>query len=254
MARSLSSDRESSVLFSLRELQSIEVRRVEEEAGAEREVVAARDRVRLAEEARLKEAAAARVRAEAEAARHARDVIVLRVREEALRVKESEARARADHEAAVEERRLADEMAVRRLAASKQRPTWLVAGVAVAVVATAIAVFIAVDRSAATARADALARTAEQDRVAALDKVKVANDGLAAAKRALGEVNDQLTVLQGQIAQIDRDIANANTAAKRGAAEQAAAELRRRERQLRAEAEARARGIKLRCPPEKPMC
>ena len=253
MTRTLS-DRESSVLFSLRELRSIEADRVEDEAFAARETAAAAERVRLAQEARVRDAAAARARADEAAAKHAREVIALRVREEELRVKEAEARARADHAAAIEELRLAEEMAVRRLAAAKQRPTWLVAGVAISVVATAIAIFIAVDRNAQKSRADAIANAAEQQRIAAVDKARSAHAGLAAATLALEEINGQLRSLDGEIASIEREIANANTAAKRAVAAASADELRRRQRVLKEEAERRARIIKPRCPPDQPLC
>ena len=91
--------RENSVLFSLRELRTIEESRVKEEEDAAQAAEQARIRARLDAERRAKEEEDAKVRATEEAARHEREMADKRLREEQMRIQETEARARAEHQA-----------------------------------------------------------------------------------------------------------------------------------------------------------
>ena len=127
--------RENSVLFSLRELRTIEESRVKEEEDAAKEAEQARVRARLDAERRVKDEEDAKVRAAEEAARHEREMTEMRLREEQMRIQEAEARARAEHQAKLEASRLQHEMEIRRVEAHKKRPTWLVVTVGVALAA-----------------------------------------------------------------------------------------------------------------------
>ena len=88
--------RESSVLFSLRELRSIEETRVKEEEDATKAAEEARIRAKMDEERRGRDAEEAKVKAQEDAARRDREAADQRAREDAVRVQEAEARHRAE--------------------------------------------------------------------------------------------------------------------------------------------------------------
>lgn len=119
--------KESSVLFSLRELRSIEEERIAEEEAARRR--AEEERRRAAEEAerRAREEEDARRRAVEEAERRGREEIEQRTREERLRMEEAERRARVEAQANLEQQRLAHEMELRAIEVRRKRPTALIA-------------------------------------------------------------------------------------------------------------------------------
>ena len=133
-----SDKKESSVLFSLRELRSIEETRVKEEEDAVKAAEEARIRAKIDEERRGREAEEAKVRAHEDAARREREGIEQRQREDAVRVQEAEARARAEQMAQLEAQRLQHEMELRRREVEKKRPTWLLITVGAAVVAAVV--------------------------------------------------------------------------------------------------------------------
>ncbi|MBK9031650.1 MAG: hypothetical protein IPL61_10000 [Myxococcales bacterium] len=246
--------RENSVLFSLRELRTIEESRVKEEESAAVEVEQARIRARLEAERRVKEEEDAKVRAAEEAARHEREMTEMRLREEQMRIQETEARARAEHQAQLEASRLQHEMEIRRVEASKKRPTWLVITVGVAVVAAAIAIFVTVQKINAKDKAD-------QDRRAAQAEKEKAEEAKKAAEKAQRDLEVEVegfrVTLAGLTKQMDdanRDLLAANSQADRDKAAARQAEIRRQQAAVQAEIDRRRAKVKPKCPPDQPLC
>lgn len=250
----LTNGHESSVLFSLRELQRIERSRVEEEAAADarRRAAAASERRRAEEEARREEGERAR-RADALAA-HEREMASMRLREERIRIQEAEALARADLQAQLEAHRLEQEMEIRRVEASRKRPTWLVITVGFAVVAAGIAIAIMVQKS----NAEAVAQHARRDAEARQHQMAEEVNGF---RKQLRELEQEQADLKAQQDEAKRQLAAANTQAARDqiAARQAeldarAADVRRRQAAAQAVIEKRRSEIKPRCPTDQPLC
>ena len=119
--------KESSVLFSLRELREIEEERIQEEHTAKKR--AEEDRIRAQQEAerRAREEEEGRRRAAEQAERAAREAVENREREERLRVEEAERRARVEAQAHLEQQRMHKELEIRAIEAQKSKPTWLIA-------------------------------------------------------------------------------------------------------------------------------
>lgn len=119
--------KESSVLFSLRELREIEEERIQEEHTAKKR--AEEDRIRAQQEAerRAREEEEGRRRAAEQAERAAREAVENREREERLRVEEAERRARVEAQANLEQQRMHKELEIRAIEAQKSKPTWLIA-------------------------------------------------------------------------------------------------------------------------------
>jgi hypothetical protein len=198
---------EGSLVASLRELRAIEQQRLaDERAAAEVALQAQRDQ-RAAVERRAREAEAARIAAERSAQLAADAARAEAERQARMRLEAAEAAERARHQAALEERRLGEEMALRREVARRQRPRWMVALTGVAVTAAlglggfaiqrereSIAVRQAHDiADKAKAEAEAAARQAQEelDRMAtelheleikvgaAIERVRIASDDAA---------------------------------------------------------------------------
>jgi len=139
--KAMSERKESSVLFSLRELQTIEEDRVSEEAAevirneeaARNAVEAEAQRIRNDEEAR-------RVAAE-NAERAAREAVEQRQREEQMRLEETERRARVEAQAVVEQQRLAKEMDLRLMEQKRKKPAWIIAAVVGVVMVIGLVLF-----------------------------------------------------------------------------------------------------------------
>ncbi len=119
--------KESSVLFSLRELRSIEEERIAEEEAARRRAEEERRRAVEEAERRAREEQEARRAAAEEAERRGREEVEKRHREERLRVEEAERRARVEAQASLEQQRLHKEMELRAMELQKKRPTALIA-------------------------------------------------------------------------------------------------------------------------------
>lgn len=249
-----SEKRENSVLFSLRELRSIEESRVKEEEDAAKAAEEARIRARMDEERRKRDEQDAKERAAAEAIRLENEAREQRLREEALRVQEAEARARADHQAQLEAHRLQQEMELRRQEVQKKWPVWLVVAVGIFAVITAAAVIFMVQssnkadeearrRQAAQeeqAKAEAIARQKEIETA----ELKAQVDGLIAA----------LADLDNQMKESERQLAAATTQADRDKVAARQAEIRRQQREAQARLDKVKAGVKLRCPPDQPLC
>lgn len=139
--------KESSVLFSLRELREIEEERIQEEHTAKKR--AEEDRIRAQQEAerRAREEEEGRRRAAEQAERAAREAVENREREERLRVEEAERRARVEAQAHLDQQRMHKELEIRAIEAQKSKPTWLIAVAGGLVLVVGILGFWAYNRS-----------------------------------------------------------------------------------------------------------
>ena len=137
----MSERKESSVLFSLRELQTIEEDRVSEEAAAA--VKSEEDRLRAteAEAQRIRDEEEGRRLAAENSERQAREEVERRQREEQMRLEEAERRARVEAQAVVEQQRLAKEMDLRLLEQKRKKPAWIIAVVVGAVLIAGLVIF-----------------------------------------------------------------------------------------------------------------
>jgi flagellar basal body-associated protein FliL len=249
-----SDKRENSVLFSLRELRSIEETRVKEEEDAAKMAEEARIRARMDEERRRADAEEAEKQRQLEAARLERETAEARVREEGLRIQETEARARAEHQANLEAQRLAHEMEIRKTEASKKRPVALVVAMLIFALVTVGAVLFMIQRSnekeeADKKRAEAELR-AEEDRKIREQKeretaeLKATVDALIAAQKDL----------DNQMRESERQLAAATSQADRDKVAARQAEIRRQQREAQARLDKVKAGVKLKCPPDQPLC
>ena len=127
--------KESSVLFSLRELRSIEEERIAEEESARRRAEEERRRAVEEAERRAREEEDARRAAVEETERRGREEVERRHREERLRVEEAERRMRVEAQANLEQQRMAKEMELRTLEVQRKRPTGLIAIAAILLLA-----------------------------------------------------------------------------------------------------------------------
>ena len=246
--------RENSVLFSLRELRGIEESRVQEEESAAKEAEQSRGRARLEAERRIKDEEAAKVRAAEEAARHEREMQEMRLREEQMRIQEAEARARAEHQAQLESHRMHQELEIRRVEASKKRPTWLVITVGLAVVAAAVMVFWAISSRDAADKADRDARAAQIEKEKAEDAKKKAEEAQRALEVEVEGFRTRLADLGKQMDDANRDLLAANSQADRDKIAARQGEIRRQQAAVQAEIDRRRAKVKPKCPPDQPLC
>ena len=210
---------DSSVLFSLNELRSLEQQRIAAEVQRQRDREEAEARARADQARAIIEAEAASRAAALAAAQAEARAAELRLVEEARRIAEAEARARADAHAGLEATRLAEELALARTVAARKRPIKLLAVTVAAVLAVAaVVVWSAVDR----------ARTQENLRGAA-------DDARARAEQAAAELDAKVAMLaaqveadQLQLAEFDRRLAAAQTAADRKRLEREAEDAKQR--------------------------
>lgn len=155
--------RENSVLFSLRELKQIEQKRVQDEEQRVRDAELSAVRAKEDEERRRVEAEQAAHRAKLDAERMAAEAQERKLREEALRIQEAEARARVEAQAQLEASRLAQEMDIKRTEANKKRPIKLIAaGAAVAIAIAGFFVFQAMQHAEEKEKAAETARLAQE--------------------------------------------------------------------------------------------
>jgi hypothetical protein len=184
---------ESSVLFSLKELRQLELSRIDEERAAVRDAELSQQRVREAAAREAEAAAEARRRAEHEAELAAAHAQAESERQLRLHVEATEAAERARHQAALDQERLAGELALRRAEVAKKRPTWMLAVTACAVLAGAALVWFAIETQEAS-------QAAERERAAAIaDKEK--------AQAYAREATAQMARFQAELAELDRRVA-----------------------------------------------
>jgi colicin import membrane protein len=197
--------RENSVLFSLNELRNIESDRVRSEEEAERQRIEAERRAREDEIRRAKEAEEAKRRAEEERVRRDIEEKERIVRENDLRLKESERRAQIEAAAKLEQARIEAE-ARARIEGKKFPTTQVVAGViGLVVLAGATMGYLVYNHNEELARTQAeLTQKAEQERKALMAQ--------QAAEQA--KLNKELEDLKGQLDKATNDAERAQIRAK----------------------------------------
>ena len=199
--------KESSVLFSLRELRSIEEERIAEEEAARRRADEERKRAAEDAERRVREAEEARRLAAEEAERRGREEAERHHREGRLRVEEAERRARVEAQAQLEQQRLHKEMELRAMEVQRKRPTALIAVAVILLVAVGGLGFFAYKKS----------QESEQ-----LDKQ------LAALQDQMDRTSGEVNGLAGKLQQDLEAIRAAKTEEERKAAEVNAEQTKRR--------------------------
>jgi preprotein translocase subunit SecF len=178
----------------------------------------------------------------------------MRLREEQMRIQETEARARAEHQAQIEAARLQHEMEIRRVEAHKKRPVWLVITVSVAVVAAIIAIVLTVQSSNEKDKAErARIEAQEAERKANEDKKK-AEEAQRLAELEVEGFRVKLSELSKQMDDADRDLLAANNQADRDKVAARQAAIREQQRQVQAEIDRRRQKVKTKCPPSQPLC
>lgn len=249
-----SEKRENSVLFSLRELRSIEETRVKEEEDAAKAAEEARIRARMDEERRLREAEEAKQRAAEDAARREHEAREQRLREDALRVQEAEARARAEHQAQLEAHRLQQEMEIRRQEVQKKWPVWLVVAVGIFAVITAGAVIFMV-QSSRKADEEAKRRQAAQEEQAKAEAIaKQKEKETAELKAQVDGLIAAIADLDNQMRESERQLAAATSQADRDKVAARQAEIRKQQRLAQERLDKVKAGVRLKCPPDQPLC
>ena len=183
---------EHSVLSSLGELRAIEQERIASERAeierAKLEVV----EIAKAEEAARREAEEAKLRAEREERIRVAEARAAAERDARLRAEAVEAAERARIAAQIQERRLAEEMALRREVIAKQRPRWMVAVTAIAIVGALGFGAFAYTSAQRTAEANRLHDQAIADREAAKQQAHELAVKVEAAQRDLDEVQQKI--------------------------------------------------------------
>lgn len=229
--------RENSVLFSLRELRTIEENRVQEEEEAARTAEEARIRARMDEERRVREEAEARLRAEQEEEKRIREMEAHRAHDEKVRVGEAAARAQAEHNARLEQDRLQHEMEIRRQEVAKKRPTWLLVVAGVLVAAIGISIYLIIQRNKENER-----KAAENAELQRQNDEKEAI--IKANKEQIDTLNASMAQLQGQLDDLDKQlddafdaIKNAKTDADRRAANDRVDSVRKKKAQVKEQQE-----------------
>jgi colicin import membrane protein len=180
----MSERKESSVLFSLRELQTIEEDRVSEEAA---EVVRAEEAATNAVEAeaqRIRDEEESRRVAAETSERQAREAVEQRQREEQMRLEESERRARVEAQAVVEQQRMGKEMDLRIMEQKRKKPAWIIAAVVGVVLVLGLVFFL-------KAQSDA-ADKAEGDRKAVAAEVSRMKKGIAATELVIDKAQEDI--------------------------------------------------------------
>jgi colicin import membrane protein len=184
--------RESSVLFSLRELRQIEESRVKEEEHAVRSAEEARAAAAQEAERRRRDAEDAKVRAERDDLLRIETARENAEREARMRVESAEAMERQRNQAAIEQQRLQHEMELRRAEVAKKRPTWMLVVTGFALVAAVALVIFAVQRKHESEQAAIAQRQAEDIAQKAVEDAKAAQDRVDQLDREFRDLDKRL--------------------------------------------------------------
>lgn len=250
--------KESSVLFSLRELRDIEDQRIQEEEDAEKKAEEERIRAQMEAERQAREAEEnARLAKESEE-RSRRDAAERSAREEQMRLEEAERRARVEAQAALERERLAKEMEIRAVEAQKKRPVALVVTMLILlVIAGGFGVF-AYKRKQQSDKTKREAAELEQKVREDIDKTLAKIDSLNEEKEArfqkllAAKTEEEKIEAQRQLEETERKLKAQREALK-------ALRERTRIRQAKEAERERKRAherkkVKVKCPPSDPLC
>jgi hypothetical protein len=233
---------ENSLITSLSELRAIEQQRVaDEHAAVERDRLAKIEAARAEAQAKI-DAEQARIRADREARMRIETARAEAEREARLRVEAAEAAERARLQAQLEERRMVEELAIKRAEVAKKRPTWMLVVTSIAAIAATGLLLFAIDRSRDMERAE------EQQRLALIEKEK-AKQELREYQERMNELRLEVEKFDDQVAGLQKQLEDAQTQAdrKRVAQEIAAANEAKREleRKMAAERAARERAERI---------
>jgi len=185
---------EGSLVTSLAELRALELERQAEERAAAEATAAARHREREAAVQAARDAVAARIAAERAAELAAEQARAAAEREARLQIEKIEATERARRLVALEEHRVAEELALRREAALRQRPRWLLALLSVAFATTAWLGWFALE---CRREADGARDRATADRAAAEADARPMHE-------ALDRKAHEIAALEAQLADANR--------------------------------------------------
>jgi hypothetical protein len=217
---------EGSLLASLNELRAIEHQRLAEERAAVEAVLDAKRRDREAAARSAREAAVARIAAERDVQLATEVARAEAERQARLHIEAAEAAERARHLVALEERRLDEEMALRREVAKRQRPRWMIALTAFAVAAAIGLGWFATLRQRESA-------AAEQARVRAQAAEILAENEAREAQAAVDKLAQDLAALDAKVAATMERLRKAQTAAELQAAADALSDERRQQAEIR---------------------
>ncbi len=250
--------KESSVLFSLQELKSIEETRQKEEVEAQQRAEA--ERVRAIREAEERKRAAERAAIEAKelAERQARERLEQMARDERMRLEQAERDARMKAQAALERQRAAKEMEINAVLTRKKRPVVLklIAGTLVTA-ALGLGAFLFYQQYEAQQKE----KRFQAELLAMREDIAQKE---ADYDRLLAEEDQQYTSLIGAKTEGERDELARRYKAKQAELErqrqklQELRELEEAKRARDAERERRAREekkkVKVKCDPNDPLC
>jgi len=219
---------DGSLMSSLAELREIEQERIRAERAALAAAEETRQRDAVLAEQRLRDQEARRVQAERDAVLALEQARTDAEREVRLRAESAEAAERARHQAMLDERRLTQELELRRAEVARKRPTWMVAITAFALVASVASSAFAIDRQRAMDDAVAAKRGSERDRQLARDDAREARQQLEAVQASLRTLDARVMAALGDVknAQDAKDLAAADARLRRLAADNAAEQRR----------------------------
>ncbi len=186
---------ESSVLFSLRELQKIEEDRLHEEQVAEQHARDEAQRARTADAERQRQIEVDRLRAAEEAASRALEDRERQQHMERLHLEEAELRARIEAAAELESQRLALESELHRMERARKRPMRILSAVWVAALAIGLGVYM--QRNAHHVEADTIAAAQHATMVHQLDEEALAVE--ANVESELAEMDQKFQALQATL-------------------------------------------------------
>jgi colicin import membrane protein len=231
---------ESSIITSLSELRAIEQQRIaDERAAIERTRAADIEARRAAEQAKL-DAQERRVREEREAQVRIEIARAEAERDARVRVEAAEAAERNRLAAQLEERRLVEEMELRRAEVAKKRPTWMIGVTIIAALAAIGLTWFAIQRSQQMAAADEARERAIREKEAATVNLREAQQRLAALQADVDRIDADISRLTKQLTEAQNADDRKKAAVALAAADQAKRDAKRRI----AEEEARKEWIK----------
>jgi hypothetical protein len=222
---------EGSLLASLTELKAIEQQRVAEERAAVQRAEEIRIQEMADTERRHREQLEARAKADHEAELAVERAKLEAEREARLRIEAAEAAERSRQQAALEQDRAVQELALRRAEVAKKRPTWMIVVTGLSLAVAGLLVFFAISAQNASELSDKNRAQAEQDAL-------VAKRDAEESKATLARLEAESKVLDGKVNEAIKRVAEATTRAQLEAAN---AELKRTQK-AQAEA-ARAREL-----------
>ena len=211
---------DGSLLASLTELKAIEQQRVAEERAAVQRAEEIRIQEMADTERRHREQLEARAKADHEAELAVERAKLEAEREARLRIEAAETAERSRQQAALDQERAVQELALRRAEVAKKRPTWMIAVTGLSLAVAGLLVFFAISARSASDQADKNRIIAEQGTVTAKREAEE-------AKLAVARLEAESKELGGKVTKALKQVADATNKAQLDAAN---AELKRLQR------------------------